>query len=298
MSAYDILDDFAGPGGWDEGARTLGLRSLGIEKEPIACTTATLAGHARLERDVESVPHDILKGRFVGYLASPPCPDFSTAGSGAGEAGDSGRLVRFPLERALALRPEWLAWEQVSPVLPIWRECAVTLRAAGYSVWTGVLNAANYGAPQDRLRAVLLASRVRAVSAPSPSHAADTEALFGSLAPHLTLADALGLDPGWEYDSGQNSVLGGGRIERYVRSCDRPAGTLTTKAASQWVLRKGDERRKLTTEEAAMLQTFPVDYPWQGTREQRLTQIGNAVPPLLAAHILSAVTGHALEMAA
>lgn len=38
-----------------------------------------------------------------------------------------------------------------------------------------------------------------------------------------------------------------------------------------------------------MLQTFPPDYPWQGTRTAQYRQVGDAVPPLLAHRIVAAV---------
>lgn len=51
---------------------------------------------------------------------------------------------------------------------------------------------------------------------------------------------------------------------------------------------QGDGYR-LEVEEAAILQTFPADYPWQGAKGKKSLQIGNSVPPLLAEHVLNQV---------
>jgi len=69
----------------------------------------------------------------------------------------------------------------------------------------------------------------------------------------------------------------------------RPAPTLTGLAVGQWVFRCGNDVRNLDVPDALRLQTFPAGYPTQGTKGQQGQQIGNAVPPRLARHILEAV---------
>lgn len=49
--------------------------------------------------------------------------------------------------------------------------------------------------------------------------------------------------------------------------------------------------RQVTVAEAAVLQSFPHDYPFQGSRTAQFRQVGDAVPPQLAMHVLRAAAG-------
>lgn len=355
-----ILDLFAGPGGWDTGLARIGRTDVvGIEWDTAACRTARAAGHARVQADIATLdPHTF--GRIAGLIASPPCQGFSTAGTGDGrrdvpaildavhmiglgfdadhvidrltETARDPRsgLVLEPIRWALALRPSWLAWEQVPAVLPLWDACGDVLLAHGYSVWTGVLNAEQYGVPQTRRRAVLMASLDGPVTPPTPTHSRYYPRTPGRLdpgvLPWVSMAAALGWTGRDDLDNlGIRSQYGtgGDPHDRRTRSVLEPAWTVTSKIArNRWTYRNGNQARacrrpvtmpaptvhfghalntvewldaegtptdRVSLDEAALFQTFPVGYPWAGSRTERFRQVGDAVPPLLAAHVLAAL---------
>ena len=272
----------------------------------------------------------------------------------------SASLVAEPARFIYACRPEWVALEQVPAVLPLWQVYAAELHRMGYSTWTGKLNAADYGVPQTRERAILIASRAHEVSRPEPTHYDPRKGgqLWGS--PWVSMAEALGwgatgrsaptvtaggtatggAEPfghrdrdalAAEQEAGRWALRrsrGEGMLDREGRGgrrnhpLDEPAPTITSagsKAGANltWVHERpsttvqGDPRIgrpghkdrdkgeaqfavdsvRITIEEATVLQSFPRDYPWQGNQGQRYRQAGDAVPPLLAEHVLAMATG-------
>lgn len=79
------------------------------------------------------------------------------------------------------------------------------------------------------------------------------------------------------------------------------AAPTVTSRSGRWMLRpSGSEaggpqetagESHVTIADAGVLQSFPVDYPWRGGRNSRYRQAGDAMPPLLAAHVLAVATG-------
>lgn len=245
------------------GAKALGITSRGIENMPQARATRDAAGLVTIHDDIWTHQPD---GKATGRIDSPPCQTFSAAGKGAGrkalddvlrgirdryyldldhlrflgeEVGDQRTaLVLTPLHFATAHDYEWLAWEQVPTALPVWEACAEVLRTTGWNVWVGVLHAEQYGVPQTRKRAFLLASRLHKVAPPTPTHSRyysrDPKRLDPGVLPWVSMAEALGWDLGGRPSptiTGGGTETGGAepiaKLARYVGRadwCSSPSG--------------------------------------------------------------------------
>ena len=311
-----VVDLFAGLGGWDHAARQLDIDPLGIEWNPDACATRDAVGLHTLHADISQLdPADFTP--CEGLIASPPCQDFSVAGKGAGREGDRGQLVDEVMRWTDALRPRWVACEQVPPVLPIWREFAHRMEAWGYRCWTGLLSSERYGVPQTRERAILMASLDFTPQPPTPTHqeyrpgepARREVGLFGDLEPWVSMAEALGWgmterpghtqmgdDRGCGASSARESIKAERDSGRWVHY--RPATTIQGDERVAKPGHKGDPSEpnftrqmadaiRLTLPEGLTLQGFPPDYPVRGTKTAQWLQVGNAIPPPLAKAILA-----------
>jgi DNA (cytosine-5)-methyltransferase 1 len=231
-------------------------------------------------------------------------------------------LVLEPLRWALAAidagRPyRTILLEQVPTVLPVWEAFAEILRAEGYSVVTIRLSAEQHGVPQTRVRAFLVASLDGPARLPEPTHQRYRKEIpqgqgelgllpwvsmaegigWGMTArPALTIAvgtAAGGPDPSCVGGSGARATLYGERDAGRWIDCARIV------AAEDLPAYRGGRRDtiRLSVQDAAVLQSFPADHPWQGSRTKQLEQIGNAVPPLLAQHVAAAAFGIPMQAA-
>lgn len=194
----------------------------------------------------------------------------------------------------------------------------------GYSWDDGVINANHYGVPQNRIRYLLIATRLSAkvsLPPPQPNAALTVSGFIGVTngfeqiaAGHRDDSDlqhsACALSPdnlrriqitpksGGDRSSWKNdetlqidAYKGKDDIFRDVYGrmyWDRPAPTITTRFNSFSNGRFGhpEEDRAISLREGATLQTFPRSFVFYGTNQNHLArQIGNAVPPELAKRI-------------
>ncbi|WP_406467975.1 DNA cytosine methyltransferase [Streptomyces sp. NBC_01594] len=323
-----IVDLFAGPGGVDVAAEKLGIATVGVEWDSAACATRRAAGLETIEDDVRRYGPALFPDADV-LAGGPPCQTFTVAGTGAGRraldevltfvkrmvaredreeiAKDLAKLedertglvlepLRWALEAIDDLDKPYRAivLEQVPAVLPVWEAYAEALRSEGYSVDCDLLRTEAYGVPQTRKRAVLIARKGdEPVNLPSPTHrtyrkGVPREVGDNSVKAWRTMDDVLDRDTPFLVIS--NYGTGGDPKARGRRGSWEPSATVTGKISRNRVVSlDGAELDRFSFSEAGRLQTFPADYPWSGKDVGQ--QIGNAVPPRLAIHVLSAAFG-------
>lgn len=320
-----VVDLFAGTG-VGVAVKALGAREFGVENMPEAIATREANGMDTIYEDVwdaHLLLYTMLKYGIDLATAlwtlwgSPPCQTFSLAGGGTGRRalddvlaiihhkqyldmaelreqsallGDERiGLVLSPLYYAARFAPTYIALEQVPPVLPVWEAMAIELREMGYSVWVGLLHAEQYGVPQTRKRAILMARRdgVEATP-PAPTHSKyhnrDKTRLDPGVKKWVSMAEALGWSN--EVTMRSNYGTGGDASNRGERSTDQPAPTVTSKIGrNKWV----EAGANVTAPEAASLQSYPEGFKFVGGQGKKFLQVGNACPPLLTQRILEAL---------
>jgi len=282
-----VLDLFAGCGGLSLGFEAAGYETIGYEMDEAAAATynKNLLGscYAEMLHTDMHYPHaDIIIG-------GPPCQPFSVGGhqKGMEDARDG-----FPIfiDAVKKIQPRVFMFENVRGLLysnKWYFELVLTeLRKLGYIIDYKLLNAVNYGVPQNRERLFVFGHKAK-FSFPKPQ------------AKKVTVGQAIG-DTMFTAPEGSKFLTAS--MDRYVAnyekasSCinprdlyfDKPARTLTCRNLAgatgdmQRVKLKDGKRRRLMHSEAARLQSFPDWFEFVGNETQRFNQIGNAVPPLLA----------------
>jgi DNA (cytosine-5)-methyltransferase 1 len=315
------IDLYAGAGGLSRGFAEAGFAiTAGFERDPDACATFAKAhpGAEVVEADVSRLSFRRWRGSAEVVIGGPPCQPWSSGGKrlGAEDARDCwpGFLRALREVEPLAFLAENVPGLAAGGRRGYFRGLLGELGSLGFTVTAKVLNAADYGVPQKRRRLLIVGARGRRIWLPSPK--------FGpsSAQPWRAAGEVLGLEP---FGTPNPSAVtyarrpdtrpnpydghvynGGGRPIDLAR----PAPTLLASMGGNktpWVdtlglvpdyhahlLAGGSPRRgrvpgarRITVEEAALLQTFPASSEFCGSRSSQYRQVGNAVPPVLGKEV-------------
>ena len=251
--------------------------------------------------------------------ACPPCQPFSTLGSG--DANDRRNALVSSLARFVEhLRPRALVLENVPGLRREPRFVRLLNRLeADYRVGQYLVDAADFGVPQRRRRIIVVAVEHDTNAEPpedllealpasfdnSPRTAGEALAVAASLSTEADPVHRARTPRPRTLERIRAVRQGGGRVQlpkRLRLDCherldhrdatsiygridpSQPAPTMTTRCTTPSCGRfvHPTEDRGLTLREAALLQTFPLDYTFCGGHDRVERQIGNALPPRLA----------------
>ncbi len=261
----------------------------------------------------------------------PPCQPFSSAGKMLSVHDPRGRLFEHFVRIADEMQPRFILFENVRGLVTARGprgepgEALALVRSAfesiGYATSFALLNAADFGASQRRVRCFMLATRNSPLPQfPEPTHGeCSSGSLFpGSPLPWITLQEFLTnqTEPsarevvrpsaslakqlakvrdgsGLKSPGAREATRPGGhwgyKQGTFIADRSKPARTVTAASTQDWIRLKDGSLRRLTHIECAGLQGFSTEWRFEGNAASRFRQIGNAVPA-----IFGEVLGHSV----
>lgn len=285
---------FGGGEGVGVGARSVGVEhAWGVEYDADIAAVAERNGFRTIVADVRDVSFPSLPRPDILH-ASPPCISFSKTNRRGGET-DLDRALAAAVVRAVRdIKPRIFTLENVPQYCGSdgLRTILHTLDALDYHIERHVLDAADFGVPQHRVRLFVVARRGSPILPPLAlqrerhrswhSAVADLVSSFDEWALSARLSHRLRTEYRLTFP-----MQVGRRIRPTVVAAHRPSQTVAARPDLTLLLDSSTSLR-FTARAGARLQSFPDDYwlPDRATLAWRV--IGNAVPPRLYAAILDA----------
>lgn len=308
-----FVDLFSGAGGMSVGFRNAGYRKLAsVEIDDVASETIrkNFPESKHFNKPIQDLTNEELDAALNGerpdvVCGGPPCQGFSVAGLRRHDD-PRNKLFWEYIRIVQHLQPKFLVMENVPGILTmqdgkVYKEILHQFAIAGYpNVSVRILEAAEYGVPQLRTRAIFIGNRLGLVN-PYPAKIRD-RTTYATIDETIEDLKHLPFDPAINHHGTTHSKLMEARLAAIP-----PGGSLYETFRDAWKRQyKGrpsmaikenhggvhvhyELNRVLTAREMARLQTFPDDFIFSGTFKKAYWQIGNAVPCLFGECIAKAV---------
>lgn len=239
--------------------------------------------------DVETAVKNIEPFSPDMIIGGPPCQDFSSAGK-RDENNGRGDLTISYAKIVATVRPRYFMMENVARIVKTQKltEAKKIFYEAGYGLTETVLDASHCGVPQKRKRYVMIGYL-------GVKDDSILNKLYANLSPkELSVSEYFGdkLDIKYYYRHPRSYM------RRAIFSVNEPSPTIrgvNRPMPQNYKLHIGDPVsslegiRPLTTRERSMIQTFPEDFKFDGTKTNVEQMIGNAVPVNLGLFIANAM---------
>lgn len=283
----NVVDLFCGCGGLSLGFQKAGYEILAAFDNWDEAVTVyhNNFGHPVIKHDLSDVDATVKLINKINpdmIIGGPPCQDFSSAGK-RNENNGRGDLTVSYAKIVSAIKPEWFVMENVDRILKTGKlvEARKIFKECGYGLTETVLNASFCGVPQRRKRFIMI------------GHKGEEDGFMSDVlekrqaSKEMTIADYFGnqIDIKYYYRHPRSYA------RRGIFSIDEPSPTIrgvNRPMPSGYKLHPTDPVeslegiRPLTTQERSMIQTFPKDFKFIGTKTGMEQMIGNAVPVNLA----------------
>ena len=323
---YSYISLFTGAGGLDIGfkeAGFLGLLALDIMPEAKETFSTHYPDEPYLLKDIRKLSISQIKSHINNkkvdvIIGGPPCQGFSNMGN-KNSADPLNLLFESYVKIVDSIRPICFLFENVKGLLTMFEgryfeRVINSFLMIGYNLHYSLLDASNYGVPQKRERIIIVGTLLeRQFFFPTPNNMA-----YGNLISYENVGIAINdlINKGEEFPNqialNHSDVV----IRRYKlipeggklpKPQDLPEDIrrknfgntytrLNRKKVSSTIVPGNNAlpvhpilNRSLTPREAARIQTFPDNYIFKGDRRSQCIQVGNAVPPLMAAKLASCV---------
>jgi DNA (cytosine-5)-methyltransferase 1 len=289
----DVVDLFSGCGGLSLGFQNAGFEILAAfdKWKPAVKVYRDNFNHPIYDTDLSTLEGlefvKSLKPQMI--IGGPPCQDFSSAGKRDESLGRADLTISYA-NIVTSAKPEWFVMENVERIIKsnILKEALQIFKSAGYGISYKVLDASYCGVPQARKRFFLVGHKYSFDNFLNPYF------LKNQSSKPMTVFDYLGNSLGLEYYYRHpRSYMRRGIFSIYepsptIRGVNRPIPKGYSRHDGDMV-EINNNVRPLTTKERSLIQTFPDNFIFNGSKTDLEQIIGNAVPVKLGEFVANCI---------